>query len=106
MPEGRLTDTFRTADGHTTWAGFNGGGFVCLTHPAIRQFQVVQKSVQHMLVRLALDGELPQTVQGEIIQAMRAYFGEAVRVDIDCMDEIPALPSGKRLYAFSEVEQS
>lgn len=55
MIEGRLVDSFYTRDGRRVWSGFAGAGFRCLTHPAIKQFQVVQKSLDKMIVRLVLD---------------------------------------------------
>jgi len=40
-----------TADGLTVWAGFAGSAYRCLTHPRIKQFQVVQKTLDWLIVR-------------------------------------------------------
>ena len=53
--EGRLVDSFYTRDGRRVWSGFAGAGFRCLTHPTITQFQVVQKSLDKLIVRLVLN---------------------------------------------------
>jgi len=104
--EGRLVDSFITRDGRRVWSGFAGAGFRCLTHPAITQFQVVQKSLDRMVVRLVLDGELPPTVGEEIKMACKSAYGENVTTDLEFVDEIPSLPSGKHQYAISELNTS
>ncbi len=101
--EGRLVDSFYTSEGRRVWSGFAGAGFRSLTHPAINQFQVVQKSLDKMVVRLALNQELPQTAADEIIMACKSAYGKAVTIDLEFMDEIPSLPSGKHQYAMSEI---
>lgn len=101
--EGRLVDTFKTFDGRSVWSGFAGATFRCLTHPTIRQFQVVQNRLDNMTVRLVPDGEVPQTVLQEITDAIKTTYGDCVGVDFELVEEIPALPSGKHQYAVSEV---
>ena len=101
--EGRLVDSFYTRDGRKVWSGFAGAGFRCLTHPSITQFQVVQKSLDKLIVRLVLNGELPSEVAEEIKSACKAAYGENVTAELEFMDEIPSLPSGKHQYAVSEI---
>ena len=101
--EGRIVDSFKTRDGRVVWAGFAGAAFHCLDHPAIKQFQAVQKSLDNIIVRLVPDGEIPQPVLEEISHAIQAVFGENVVVDFEFPDAIPALPSGKHRYAVSEL---
>lgn len=101
--EGRLVDSFYTRDGRKVWSGFAGAGFRCLTHPTISQFQVVQKSLDKMVVRLVLNGALPPEVAEEIKSACKASYGENVTTELEIMDEIPLLPSGKHQYAVSEI---
>ena len=103
--EGRICDLFMTRDGRTIYTHFSRE-FRCLTHPAINQFQVVQKSLDKMIVRLVLDDELPQSKLDEISQVFRDIFGENVTVEFEFPNEIPPLPSGKHQYAISEVKRS
>jgi phenylacetate-CoA ligase len=103
--EGRTVDTFKTRDGRTVWAGFAGAAYRCLTSPAIKQFQVVQKSLDKMIVRLIPDGEVPQATLDEIIRAIQTAFGDNVEVEFEFLDEIPVLPSGKHQYAISELNK-
>jgi hypothetical protein len=85
------------------WTGFTGAAFRCLAHPAIRQFQVVQKSLDLIIVRLVKVGELPPSILEEITRTMQAAFGVGVVVNFEFPSEIPALPSGKHQYAISEI---
>jgi phenylacetate-CoA ligase len=101
--DGRKADAFQTRDGRSIWTGFTGAAFRCLAHPAIRQFQVVQKSLDQIIVRLVRAGDLPQTTLEEITQTMQAAFGAGVVVNFEFPSEISALPSGKHQYATSEV---
>jgi len=103
--DGRKVDSFKIRDGRTVWAGFAGSAFRCLAHPSIKQFQVVQKSLDEMIVRLACQGEVPQTVQDEIVQAIRNLFGDTIVVHFEFVDEIPLLSSGKHQYARSELNE-
>jgi phenylacetate-CoA ligase len=103
--EGRICDSFKTSDGRTIYTHFSSG-FRCLTHPAINQFQVVQKSLDKMIVRLVLDSEIPQSALTGISQVFRDVFGEDVTVEFEFPNEIPTLPSGKHQYAISELNRS
>jgi len=103
--DGRRADAFKTRDGRYIWTGFTGAAFRCLTHPTIRQFQVVQKSLDQITVRLVKMGDVPASSLEEITQTFQATFGEGVIVNFEYPDEIPPLPSGKHQYAISEVPQ-
>jgi phenylacetate-CoA ligase len=104
--EGRIVDSFKTRDGRTVWAGFAGAAFRCLADPSIKQFQVVQKSLDNMLVRLVPAGSIPQAVLDEITQTIQLTFGDNVTVHFELLDNIPPLPSGKHRYAVSELNGS
>jgi phenylacetate-CoA ligase len=103
--EGRTCDALKTSDGRTIYTHFSSG-FGCLAHPAINQFQVVQKSLDKMIVRLVLDGEIPQSALAVISQVFRDVFGENVIVEFEFPNKIPPLPSGKHQYAISELNRS
>jgi phenylacetate-CoA ligase len=101
---GRIVETFKTRDGRTAWAGFAGAGYSNLAYPAIKQFQIVQKSLDLMVVRLMVTAEVPQPTLDGITEAIKVAFGENVEVAFEFVDEIPALPSGKHQYAICEVQ--
>jgi phenylacetate-CoA ligase len=103
--EGRIRDALLTRDGRTIFSGFSGHAFHCLAQPGIRQFQVVQKTVDRMVVRLAVDHDMSQTALDEISRAFRGMFGDNLVVDFEFPDEIPELPSGKHQYVISELNR-
>ena len=103
MVEGRLVDSFQTKDGRRVWAGFAGAGFRCLTHPTIKQFQVVQKSLDRMIVRLVENEKIPSDILVEISEVIQVTFGSSIVVDFEFPDQILPLKSGKHQYAVSEL---
>jgi phenylacetate-CoA ligase len=96
---GRALDAFLRADG--TWVhGVNVKRFNRWT-PWIAQFQVVQLTVDHVLVRLVDRERLvdPVTSRRAGLEAIAAYLrelmGPACRVSFEFLDHIPRAPSGK-----------
>ncbi len=105
MVEGRLVDSFQTKDGRRVWAGFAGAGFKCLTHPTIKQFQVVQKSLDRMVVRLVKNENIPADILDEISTVIQTTFGQEIVVDFEFPEQIHSLESGKHQYAVSELNK-
>jgi phenylacetate-CoA ligase len=103
--EGRTVDMFQTRDGRQVWGGFAGATYRCMTHTSIKQFQVVQQSLDSVLVRLVEDGEIPQSTLQEIARTLQNLLGDTVEVKFEFMDEIPTLSSGKHRYAVSELNR-
>jgi phenylacetate-CoA ligase len=100
--QGRIVDTFKTRDGRSAWAGF-AGAYSPLAHPSIRQFQLVQKSLDLMVVRLVKAGEIPQEVLDGLTRIIHTCLGDNVVVQFEFPEAIPVLSSGKYHYAISEV---
>jgi phenylacetate-CoA ligase len=103
--EGRLVDTFWTPDGRKVWAGFAGAGYSCLSHPSIKQFQVIQESLDHLIIRVVRDGEVPQETMDQFSDVVHTVFGENMEVHWEFPDEIPVLPSGKHQYAVCKISE-
>jgi len=100
---GRTVDAFRLHDGTIVDGEY-------LTHLVyfrewIRAFQVVQKREDWIQFRVVLEGnDYPSEEWEQILSGVRAVFGAECRVDLEIVDEIPALPTGKYRYTISEVE--
>jgi phenylacetate-CoA ligase len=102
--EGRIVDQFMTRDGRTSWAGFAGDGYSSLlAQPNIKQFQIIQESLDKISVLLVKDGEIPTPLLNRIERTLKTAFGEEVVVEFQFPDQIPLLPSGKHRYAISKV---
>jgi len=103
LVKGRRMDMFKTRDGRSVWGGFASPMFGM---PGVKQFQVVQKSVDLIVARIVKDGELEEGRLREIESLAKRALGDNVRVEFEFVEEISRRTSGKYLYAISELEKS
>lgn len=99
--DGRVHSHFRTADGRLVHGGF-------LAHPFwsmdwIRQFQVVQDSVDHVTCRIVTAGKPAAADLQRIHRRIRGAMGPRCKVAFDFPDTIPPSPSGKHQYTLTYV---
>lgn len=105
MVEGRIVDQFVTRDGRASWAGFAGDAYSSLlAQPTIKQFQIIQESLDKITVLLVRDGEIPASLLTRLELALHTAFGEGIAVEFQFPDQISPLPSGKHQYAISKVD--
>jgi phenylacetate-CoA ligase len=100
LVEGRRVDMFKTRDGRAVWGGFASPLFGM---KGVEQFQLVQKSLDHVVARIVKDGELDSTGLAQIERTVKIALGDQVRVTFEFPDEIKVFDSGKYRYAISEV---
>ena len=101
--EGRLTDMFVTADGH--WLTVHQfTAFFAKVH-SVKAFQVIQKEVDFILIKLVVDDTFTEEDHQRIIAKFREYLGPNNRFELQFVDEIPVSPVGKRRFFISEVIQ-
>jgi phenylacetate-CoA ligase len=99
--EGRVVDHFKTRDGRLVW-----GAFVIPMVPylgAIKQYQIVQKSVDLLEFRVIRNGAINLAKFEEIRQAVKTVMGNTVEASLEFVDTLPASPTGKHRYTISEV---
>jgi phenylacetate-CoA ligase len=101
MVQGRRADMFETRDGRSVWLAIAGPLFGM---KGIRQFQVIQKALDLVVVRIVKKGPLEESGLAEIERALHTALGDQVKVVIEFPDEIPVLESGKRRYVISELK--
>ena len=100
-------DQFVTRDGRASWAGFAGDGYSSLlAQPAIKQFQIIQESLDKITVLLVKDGEIPPSLLDRLELTLQTAFGEEIAVKFEFPEKISPLPSGKHQYAISKVGPS
>lgn len=102
---GRHVEVFRTRDGRSVpgefFIHFVG---VVFNKGYIRQFQVVQKEYDRVVIRVAVEDEAKFAAStSEMVQAIRRAMGDDCRVEFERVERIDPLPSGKYLYTISEV---
>jgi phenylacetate-CoA ligase len=69
----------------------------------VQQYQIHQLSLERTVVQLVAP-QLGQDSCSRIVQGFRARLGAGVRIDIERVDSIAPLPSGKHLFVHSEVD--
>jgi phenylacetate-CoA ligase len=102
LVQGRRIDMFKTRGGRTVWGGFASPLFGM---EGVKQFQVVQKSLDLVVARIVKEGELDQARLDTIERTVKVALGDNVEVKFEFPDEIPVLDSGKYRYAISEIAE-
>jgi phenylacetate-CoA ligase len=101
--EGRSLDVVVTPDGRA----FGGTFFTLVLRTddrAIAEFQVVQPRVDRLIVRLVPGPGWSRARKDEIAGRLAGPL-RGVSIEIEEVDEIPRLPSGKRRFVVSEVDR-
>jgi phenylacetate-CoA ligase len=99
--QGRTADMFRTRDGRSVWLGIATPLFAI---EGVRQFQLVQKTLDLVVVRIVKDGPLDENGLAGIERTLHTVLGDQVKVTIEFPDNIPVLDSGKYRYIISELK--
>jgi len=99
--EGRNINLFRTADNRLV------SPYELIIHlkscPALKQFQMVQKSIDRYILRCVASPPLTSEDMVNIRQRFNETLRTQVTVEIQEVDNIPRLPSGKFMLAVSEL---
>lgn len=99
--KGRSTDFVVTPDGR--WVHGLALIYVVREFPGVAQFQIVQKDVDDVRVRLIVQDGFPPDGQEAIRQGLVKRLGPDVRVRVESVDAIAQDASGKFRYVISEV---
>jgi phenylacetate-CoA ligase len=100
MIEGRQVDMFKTKDGRTIWSDFHGTIFEV---EGVKQYQIIQKSLDLILIRLVTNDNFEKSQLGIIERAVKQVMGPETEMRFEFLDSIPVGSLGKFRYAFSEV---
>jgi hypothetical protein len=69
----------------------------------VKQYQVVQREPDALLVRLVLDPECDVSVHEAIRDGIRKLAGDGVRIEFEAVDAIALTASGKRRVTICEL---
>jgi phenylacetate-CoA ligase len=98
---GRVHSHFRTANGGLVYGGYFAHRFYFLDW--VKQFQIVQDSVNHITCHLVLaDSPVPSDME-RIRAHIRRAMGPACGVDFRFPNYITPSPGGKHMYTISNV---
>jgi phenylacetate-CoA ligase len=100
LTQARRSELFPTRDGREArvtgvWSLFGAKG--------MRQFQIVQKSLDLVVVRIVRDGEPDQAKLEAVETTLKELLGSNVEVRFEFPDEIPVSKLGKHRYLISEA---
>ncbi|MCK5875641.1 MAG: phenylacetate--CoA ligase family protein [Alcanivoracaceae bacterium] len=100
--EGRQLDLIRTTDGRLVPGEF----FPHLLKDiaGVERFQVVQKTLEHLLVRIVAGSEFDDAARRLLMNALHTHLGADLQVDLQLVSEIPLTASGKLRVTISELE--
>ncbi|RME45909.1 MAG: phenylacetate--CoA ligase family protein [Caldilineae bacterium] len=99
--EGRQIDLFKTRDGRVVYGAFAKDLLPALGD--VKQFQVIQKSLERVVFRIVKEGEINRQQLRFIERVTKDSLGEEVEVQFEFVDSLPDTPTGKHRYLVSEV---
>ncbi len=74
--------------------------------PEIDSFQVVQESIETILIRIVPTQQFSQESCKRIVSALQEKGATGIRIEIELVDQIPLTPGGKRRFVISKVVNS
>jgi phenylacetate-CoA ligase len=98
---GRLDDTLVTPDGRPL--GRLDPVFKPLS--GIRETQIVQDAPDHLLLNLAVDASFSEADRNSLLYELRKRTGDAMRIDLALVPEIPKERNGKFRSVISTVRR-
>jgi phenylacetate-CoA ligase len=98
---GRDTDVVLTPSGNRLIVEFFNG--ILDAVPQVESFQVLQETLDSIFVRVVPRRNFTERTKSDIIAAMKQNGAADLRIEIDCVDEIPLTPGGKRRYVISKL---
>ena len=102
--QGRTTDFLVAADG-TIMHGL-ALIYVMRDLEGVREFKIIQESVEHVRVLVIPDGQWGENLVDVITEGFKARLGSDVQVTVDITSNIEAEASGKKRYVVSHVAPS
>jgi phenylacetate-CoA ligase len=100
--QGRVGDTFKTTTGKTVW----NAAFELFKLKGIKQYQVIQKTLDLILVRLVRDEDFAETQIQVVEKMVKDIMGAETTVQFEFPDHIAIAASGKYRYSYSELGES
>ena len=100
--EGRVQSIIIGADGQYLPGTFFAHLFKDYDH-AVRQFQIVQERRGHVTLRVVKGGRYSEEVLQEILGLLRQYLGARMAIDVEFLENIQMVRTGKRLATVSRL---
>ncbi len=99
---GRIADYLITPDGQWVSGISLTENFATLI-PGVEQVQIIQDMQDHLLLRIVPGADFGPQSRTEIQRLIKERFGEKMRYDIEQIDKIQPMASGKYRFAINKV---
>ena len=73
------------------------------TAPGIKQFQLVQESIDALTARLVTDHTFKNSSLVDLEQRVQERCGAELRLNFELVDDIPPTKAGKRRFIISKI---
>jgi phenylacetate-CoA ligase len=70
---------------------------------AIKKFQVVQTARESLTFRVVKGGRFSDDILAEVLATFREYLGDKMKIDVEFVDEVAMIRTGKRLASVSQL---
>lgn len=100
--QGRVQSIIQGSDGQFVPGTFFAHYLKELDH-AIKRFQVVQERPGHITFRVVKGGRFSREVLDEVLAEFRKYLGERLAIDVEFVDDIALVRTGKHLASISRL---
>lgn len=100
--EGRVQSIIQGTDGRFLPGTFFAHYLKEFDH-AIKRFQVVQEQPNAMTFRVVRGGRYSREVLEQILTTFRQYLGDDMRIDVDFVENVELIRTGKRLASVSKL---
>lgn len=100
--QGRVQSIIQGTEGHYVPGTFFAHYLKELDY-AIKRFQVVQDKPGAITFRVVKGGRFSQRVLDEVLAEFRRYLGEKLVIDVEFVDDIALIRTGKHLAAISKL---
>jgi phenylacetate-CoA ligase len=101
---GRTSDSIRTREGRIIHGEYFTHIFYGLN--GVRRFQFIQESYDNYVVKVQLTHDADTTkIREAIIKECTTVLGNATRITIEFVDEIPVTTSGKFRFTISKIQK-
>jgi len=100
---GRVTDFLVTPEG-TVISGASMTIYFVATVPGIAQAQIVQKRIDHLVLRLVRSETFDEASQRVLAEKVAEFFGTRMTFDLEFVDRIASTASGKHRFSISDID--
>ncbi|MCX5799996.1 MAG: phenylacetate--CoA ligase family protein [Candidatus Eisenbacteria bacterium] len=101
--QGRVADYVTTPEGKFV-SGISLTENFAMLLSGIKQFQIVQERIDHLVLRIVRAQDFTEVTEHEIARLVKERFGEKMGYSIQYVESIPSERSGKYRFCISKIE--